>query len=127
MPSAPAAECALVTAEMPSGSPRWFERSKQLVQRPRAARSIFGERLFGELSEGVRRALEQVVPTSFGLQLVEDGRCQGVLLRFWKLGSGLERLLQSLGHICSLYIGRFGNLIPSADGLPGIRWGFAKT
>src|SRR5439155_4129436 len=66
MPSGPAAECALVTAEMLSGSPRWFERSKQLVQRPRAARSIFGERLFGELGERVRRAFEQFVPTSLG-------------------------------------------------------------
>src|SRR5437763_13323093 len=93
-------------AEMLSGSPRWFERSKQLVQRPRAARSIFGERLFGELSERVRRTLEQFVPTSFGLELVEDGRCQGVLLRFGKLGSGFERLLQSLGHIYPLYLGR---------------------
>src|SRR2546421_5960454 len=93
-------------AEMLSGSPRWFERSKQLVQRPRAARSIFGERLFGELSERVRRTLEQFVPMSFGLELVEDGRSQRVLLRLWKFGGGLERLLESLGHICPLYVGQ---------------------
>jgi len=43
-----------------------FRRAAAL-QRPRAARSIFGERLLGELGKRVRRAVEQFVPTSFGL------------------------------------------------------------
>src|SRR6266849_1726234 len=100
MPPAPAVECALVAAERSSESARWFARSKQIVQRPRAARTIFGECLLGEFGEGVRRTLEQFVPTSLGLQLLEDRRCQGVLLRLRKLGGGFERFLESPGHKC---------------------------
>src|SRR5213593_626523 len=100
MPPAPGVECALVIAERSSEIARWFARSKQIVQRPRAARTIFGEGLFCELGEGVRRAVEQFVPTFLGLQFLEDRRCQGVLLRLRKLGGGLERFLESPGHRC---------------------------
>src|SRR5713101_8519411 len=113
MPPAPAVECALVTAERSSESARWFARSKQIVQRPRAARTIFGEGLLCELGEGVRRTLEQFVPTSLGLQFLEDRRCQGVLLRVRKLGGGIECFLEGPGHRMSPYESRNNNLIPS--------------
>src|SRR5260370_17193705 len=93
MPPAPAVECALVAAERSSESARWFARSTQIVQRPRAARTIFGECLLGEFGEGVRRTLEQFVPTSLGLQLLEDPLCQGVLLPLRNLAAPLDPFL----------------------------------
>src|SRR2546428_1977414 len=110
---------------MSSGSPRWFERSKQLVQRPRAARPIFGERLVGELGERVRRAFEQFVPTLSDASSSRMAAAKASCSASGSLEAASNAFLRALVIWASVRR-TTSNLVRVADGLSGMQSGFAK-